>query len=66
MYRDQERKAELRLVIGYIAKFGGMGSDSNINLPSLMELPLIDMDVKELPVRNKEEALEILQQLLNG
>lgn len=66
MYESQERKDELRLIAGYIVKFGGMGSSDGVTLQQIMHLPLLDNELKELPIRTEEEARQILRILVDG
>lgn len=65
MYGKQERKDELRWVIAHIVKFGGMGSSEGVTLDKIMHLPLLDNEIKELPIRTLEEAMGELNKLLN-
>lgn len=66
MYESQERRDDMRWVVAHIVKFGGMGSSDNISLDKIMHLPLLDNEIKELPIRNLEEAMSVLNKLLNG
>ncbi|NGM61679.1 hypothetical protein G5B30_07080 [Sphingobacterium sp. SGG-5] len=66
MLEEQERKNDFRLLLGYIVKFGGMGVNDNITLESIMHLPLIDNEYKELPIRSVEEAMDVLNKLIYG
>lgn len=66
MYESQERKDELRWVVAHIVQFGGMGSSDKVSIDKIMHLPLLDNEIKELPIRNIEEALQVLNKLLNG
>ena len=66
MYEEQERKNDLRWVVAHIVKFGGMGSSDNVSLDKIMNLPLLDNEIKELPIRSYEEAILVLDKLING
>lgn len=65
MYERQEKKDDLRNVIAHIVKFGGMGTSESITMDKVMHLPLLDNELKELPIRTQEEALAILNKLIN-
>lgn len=66
MYEEQDDKSYIRLILGHIIAYGGMGSTTPTQLENIMKLPLIDYKVIELPISNDKEALEILNELLNG
>lgn len=66
MFEDQERKDEIRLIAGYIINFAGMGVTQSIGVEKIMQLPLLDNEYKELPIKSLEEAIEILNKLVNG
>ncbi len=65
MYERQEKKDDLRTVIAYIIKCGGMGTSETITADKIMHLPLLDNEIKELPIRSEEEALAVLNKLIN-
>lgn len=66
MYAEEKQKQDFRLLLGYIASYAGMGSSSPVNIQTLYPTPLYDNVYKEKPIKTIEEAMEILNILVNG
>lgn len=67
MYEEQERKDEYRNLLTAVINGGGMGVENPLKPDAIMPLFLIDnMSDKPRPIINKEEAIKIYNQLVNG
>lgn len=66
MYNDSAQTALMRTICEYIVNFGGMGSGKHISLKQYMPNPLVDNIGVILPIRNREQALELIKEILGG
>src|SRR5690606_39984744 len=64
-YQDSERLVELRQLGTWIVN-GYQGLERAVNPQDLMKLPLIDNAGIVLPIRTREEAIELIREMLEG
>ena len=64
-YQDSERLLELRQLGTWIVN-GYQGLERAVNPQDLMKLPLIDNAGIVLPIRTREEAIELIREMLEG
>lgn len=64
-YQDSERLLELRQLGSWIVN-GYQGLSKAVQPNELMKLPLIDNVGVVLPIRTREEAIELLKEIVGG
>jgi len=64
-YQDSERLLELRQLGSWIVN-GYQGLSKAVQPNELMKLPLIDNVGIVLPIRTREEAIELLKEIVGG
>lgn len=64
-YQDSERLLELRQLGSWIVN-GYQGLSKAVQPNELMKLPLIDNVGIVLPIRTREEAIELLKEIIGG
>lgn len=60
-----ERQAEIRQIESAILNFAGFGRETIIQPQELRLIPLLDNENKELPIRTRKRALELIERVMN-